>query len=363
MNDSRASAPATHVLAYAQDLSGGGVERALLRLAAGWLAAGRRVTLVVGDADGPLAGEMPDGLAIVRFAGSLYPAMFGLPGIVRRLAPDLIFCPGNHYTAVAAWTKLRLGAACPPIVAKMSNAPDRRGASMLFDLGHYAWLAGHGRFLDALVAMTPATARAADHALRMDGRVAVIPNPPVVPRADAALPPLPPGRFMIGVGRLVPQKRWDRLIAALPHLADRRVPLVILGEGAERRALERQVRDLGLRDRVFLPGHVGDPLPAIARAAVLVLPSDFEGVPGVLRESLSVGTPVVATDSSVSVAEIVDGPDKGSVVARDDQPALIAALDRWLRANVVRPAPMPQPGADSAARYLALFDALVAARG
>ncbi|MCI1142014.1 hypothetical protein MOP88_06390 [Sphingomonas sp. WKB10] len=44
---------ATHILTYAQDLAGGGVERAQLRLARGWLAAGRRVTLAIGDASGP----------------------------------------------------------------------------------------------------------------------------------------------------------------------------------------------------------------------------------------------------------------------------------------------------------------------
>ena len=48
-------ATAQHILTYADDLSGGGVERAQLRLARGWLAAGRRVTLVIGDPTGPRA--------------------------------------------------------------------------------------------------------------------------------------------------------------------------------------------------------------------------------------------------------------------------------------------------------------------
>lgn len=343
---------ARHILTYAEDLRGGGVERAQLRLARGWLAAGRRVTLAIEDVSGPLAAELPEGLEIVSPS-----RLLALPGVVRRLAPDVIFCPGNFYTGIAAWTRLRLGKACPPIVAKMSNAPARADHGRLMHAAHQVWLARHGSFLDHLVAMTPATADEAAVATRMVGRTGVIPNPPAVP-IPGEVPDLP-DRFILGVGRLEPQKRWDRLIDALRLLADRTIPLVILGEGGERGAIEAQIRALGLRDRVLLLGHSSDPLPVMARAQVVALTSDYEGVPGVLREALSVGTPVVSTDSSAAVAEIIDRPDRGAIVARDDPAALVRALDAWLAPIAQRPQAVPQPGADSAARYLALFDQLV----
>ena len=349
---------ADHILTFAQDLSGGGVERAQLRLAAEWLAAGRRVTLAVGDAGGPLAADLPAGLGLEPLGDRRYVAQRRLAAITLRLRPDLIFCPGNHYTLVAAWLRWRLGDDCPPIVAKLSNAIDRADHGRIMGAGHRLWLAQHGRFLDHLVAMTPATAALAARAMRMERRTSVIPNPPA-PRATAAAAggvALPPGRIVLGVGRLVPQKRWDRLIAAIPALpAD--VSVVIIGEGDLRGALERQVAAAGLAARVHLPGHVGDPLPAMAGAAVLALPSDYEGVPGVLREALSVGTPVVATASSPAVREIVGDARLGTVVAPEDAAGLAAALNHWLEAP--RPAPVPQPGGDSAARYLRLFDTLV----
>lgn len=347
---------AHHILTYACDLSGGGVERAQLRLARSWLAEGRRVTFVVGNTDGPLAAEMPHGLEVVSLGSAAYMAQFRLPAIVRETRPDVIFCAGNFYTAIAAWTKLRLGADCPPIVGKMSNAAARGDHGAILDLGHRAWLTQHGWFLDHLVAMTPATAAEAGRLTRMHDRTSVIPNPPAPPVVDAPMPPLPDGRFVLGVGRLVPQKRWDRLIAALPALP-RDVHLAILGEGELRGTLERQVAELGLTGRVRLLGHAADPLPAMARASMLALPSDYEGVPGVLREALSVGTPVVTTDSSPAVAEIVGDRRLGSIVARDDADALAAALSHWLAAP--RPDPVPQPGSDSAARYLRLFDSLI----
>ncbi len=343
---------ARHILTYAEDLRGGGVERAQLRLACGWLAAGRRVTLAIEDIAGPLASELPEGLEIVTPS-----RLLALPKVVRRLAPDIIFCPGNFYTGIAAWTRLRLGRTCPPIVAKMSNAPARADHGRLMHAAHQVWLARHGGFLDHLVAMTPATADEAARATRMIGRTSVIPNPPAVP-IPGALPDLPV-RYILGVGRLEPQKRWDRLIAALPLLADQTIPLVILGEGSERGAIEAQIHALGLRERVLLFGHSSDPLPVMARAAVVVLTSDYEGVPGVLREALSVGTPVISTDSSAAVAEVIDRADRGTIVARDDAVGLISALDAWLAPTAQRPEPVPQPGADSADRYLALFDQLV----
>jgi glycosyltransferase involved in cell wall biosynthesis len=185
--------------------------------------------------------------------------------------------------------------------------------------------------------------------------VHVIANPPAQPVEGAEPVVLPAERYLLGVGRLAPQKRWERLIAALPKLADRSIALVILGEGGQRNTLEALVAALGLQDRVSLPGHAADPLPAIAGAAVVALTSDFEGVPGVLREAASVGTPVVATESSVAVREIV-APDGGTVVPVGDEAALVAALDDWLGGRP-RPAPVIA-GGDPVADYLALFDSL-----
>lgn len=348
---------ARHILTFAQTLDGGGVERAMLRLAGLWVARGRRVTIVVGRDGGALAGEVPAGAIVIELGDARYTTLTAaVPRLVRDLAPDILFCPGNHYTGVAAWAKLRLGRACPPIVGKVSNALVRRDHGWR-SLPYRAWLFRHPSFLDAVVAMSPNMAVEAVAEMGVArARVHVIPNPPALP--DPHAPPLAmPPRYLIGVGRLAQQKRWDRALDALAQIADRTIPLVILGEGPLRAAIVAQAAVLGLADRVFLPGHAADPIPAIAGADLLLLTSEFEGVPGVLREALSVGTPVVTTDSSVAVGEIVADPARGSVVAVGDAPALVAAIDDWL-AGRSRPEPLVDTG-DPAADYLRLFDSLV----
>lgn len=353
---------ARHILTYAQKLQGGGVERAMLRMAAGWLGQGRKVTLVLGSREGPLAAEIPAGIDLIELGDPGHRALLELARHVRATSPDLIFCPGNHYSGVAALTRLRLGRASPPIVAKVSNALVRPELSAGAAWRYRRWLRLHPLFLDAVVAMTQASAAEAVREMGMPReRVSVIANPPALPRPGVAPVALPAGRYIIGVGRLEPQKRWERLIAALPKLADREVKLVILGEGGQRAALEAQVAALGLAERVSMPGHAGDPLPALRGAAVAVLTSDYEGVPGVLREALSVGTPVVSTESSVAVREIVSAPELGTVIAREDGAGLVAALDYWLAPGRERPAPVTATG-DPIAEYLALFDSLVQAQ-
>lgn len=363
-----ASAPpplphARHILSFVQTLGGGGVERVLLRLATAWLAADRRVTLLVGKREGPLAAELPAGIEIVEIGSARFPDLRVLPAIARQVAADVVFCPGNHYSSIAIWTRLRLGRQGPPVIAKISNSLVRRDHHFPLAQAYRFWLRRHPPNLDHFVAMSPAMR---DEAMAMMGaapdQVSVIANPPLPPDL-APLPFVLPDRPVIaGVGRLEPQKRWDRAIAALPLLADQRTTLVIAGEGSERAALEAQVAALGLGERVLLPGHVDNVAPILAAASVAVLTSDFEGVPGALREALALGTPVVATESSVAMREIVASPALGDLVPLEDSVGLVTALDRWLAPDAVRPDPVPAPGVNAATDYLALFDRLVAAR-
>ena len=121
---------------------------------------------------------------------------------------------------------------------------------------------------------------------------------------------LPDGRaILLWVGRMVEVKRLDVLIAACQHLRaiGLEFELCLAGDGPLRSAIEQQIRDANLSDRVRFLGSVRhEQLPHWYRAAdATVLSSRSEGLPNVLRESLACGTPFASTDVG-SIAEIAD---------------------------------------------------------
>ena len=136
-------------------------------------------------------------------------------------------------------------------------------------------------------------------------KLVVIPNGVDVQRFSN-LPPAslaewgiaPGGRALCVVGRLDRQKniQWllteaRELLTALP-----RHDLLIVGDGPQRRKLERYCQELDLSGRVHFTGWRPDVPRIMAACDLLILPSSWEGMPNVLLEAMAAGRPVVATD-------------------------------------------------------------------
>ncbi|HYG48407.1 MAG TPA: glycosyltransferase [Allosphingosinicella sp.] len=135
------------------------------------------------------------------------------------------------------------------------------------------------------------------------------------------------GPLLLNVGNLLPRKRQHLAIEALAQLGE--ATLILIGGGPDRSALEQQVRDIGVEDRVRFLGAIPQPLmPSFYAAAdVTVHTAELEGLSNVWVESLACGTPVVTTESGGS-RELVDRPEAGRVVA--SEPSSIAAAIRDL---------------------------------
>lgn len=143
------------------------------------------------------------------------------------------------------------------------------------------------------------------------------------------LPPVPGLCRFIAVGRLDAQKGFDILIrafGALPAFPATR--LTIYGEGPERAALERQVRDAGLTDRIRLPGLVTTPRGWLEAGDVLVVSSRFEGFSNVVAEAASSGLPIVSFDCPFGPREMIREGLNGLLVPPADEAALTRAMAR-----------------------------------
>jgi glycosyltransferase involved in cell wall biosynthesis len=133
------------------------------------------------------------------------------------------------------------------------------------------------------------------------------------------------GPLIVTAGALIPRKGQMFVIDAMEKLPE--ATLMLVGDGPDRKMLERRADSLGTRVR-FLGAQPHGALPALLAAAdVMVLPSSSEGLANVWVEALACGTPIVITDVG-GAREVLDGPSGGRIVARD--PDAIAAAVRSL---------------------------------
>lgn len=142
---------------------------------------------------------------------------------------------------------------------------------------------------------------------------------------------IPEGAPLVGgVFRLYPEKRpllWVN-VAARVLRTNSDAWFVLFGQGILEREIAKAARDLGIADRVLLPGVTGDVLPVMRALDVFLLTSYGEGVPNVVLEAQWAGTPVVATRAG-GVAEALELGVSGWIVDPPDADRLARCVS-WL---------------------------------
>lgn len=221
---------------------------------------------------------------------------------VRQFRPDIIWAHNHFFTTSLAGHWASLGCGTPVLtdlsVADVGNLPRRQ---RMFALG---WEKTLSRWmLRRSVALTGVSQACIDHAKKLIGRkpvpVFVVPNG--VNRSKFRPPNSPNQSVTVGfVGRLIQNKGPQRLVDAIPKVlaSHPSVRFVFIGDGPLKATLQSRVKVLGASHAVEFKGSIThEKMPdALRTLNIVVRPSDTEGLPVILLESMATGIPVIATD-------------------------------------------------------------------
>ncbi len=356
------------------------MQKVMLTVASALAERGYTTTLVLHNDKGPLRRQVPDTVKVVKldpiptwlariaavaadpagFIELLRPVIlawrppkslsyiFNLAHYLRREKPAVLFA-ATHYLNIEA------------ILAKrLASVPTRMVLSEHMHLSRWSvasedWrrrylpplLQRMYREADAIVAVSNGVADDMATYIGIPRQsITTIYNPSVYPDLVAkAQEPLEHPWFAAGappvvlsVGRPGRQKDLPTLLRAFAQVrAQRSVRLIILGDvsGSDKSKRRRinlmaLATDLGLAADVKLQGFVQNPFTYMARAAVLVLSSRYEGFGNVIVEALACGCPVVSTDCPSGPAEILDNGRFGLLVPVGDDTAMASAIDATL---------------------------------
>lgn len=309
-------------------LRGGGAERQMSQMARYWSDRGVNVTVATftNRATADDFYELPSTVRRVHLGVELGmvrlpAAVAALSGLIRKVSPDAILSFSEVCNVVTWIASLGAGKRC--CLAIRTNPEET------LQILHWSWyipVFAAYRFCHKLVVQTQATAQWTRKMVRRE--VVVINN---------VLRPMPrPVKdresLILSVGSLRKCKGFDMLLRAFSHVhrdyAGWR--LAIVGEGPQRTELHSLCAELGIAEKVDMPGQSMNVESWLERAGIFVLPSRREGFPNALIEAMAMGVAVISTSCRHGPAEIIRHGYDGLLTPVDDDLAMAEALRQLL---------------------------------
>jgi glycosyltransferase involved in cell wall biosynthesis len=333
---------------FLRGLYEGGAERVMLNLARGFIKQGLKVDLVLARAKGVYMQQVPSGIRVINLEAEWMPS--SLPKLIQYLQkehPKNLLAALHYPCEIALWAK-RLSGVSTKIIVSEHNTLSQEAKRIAQTSVRFTPLAARLFYpwADGIVAVSQGVAKDLANITGIPReRIQVIYNPIIDSQLFAQAkepvqhPWFQPSEIpvILGVGRLYPQKDYPTLIRAFAQVRKvRPVRLVILGCGPEQARLEALIDELGLKEEVALLDFVQNPYAYMARAAVLVLSSGWEGFGNVLVEAMAVGTPVVSTNCESGPSEILANGKYGLLTPVGDQIAIAEAINSVLSSNTKR---------------------------
>lgn len=345
-------------------LNGGGAQRVVVNLANALVdITNHPVHVVLVKKEGPFLGLLKPEVTIIDLQGKR--TLFSIRKLSRYLkinSPIVIMSSLNYANIICTFAHRLAGRPCRLVLREANvvrepegNWGNRFRAHAVQGLMRYSYSKA-----DAVVANSYDTLQTlVDNQITIPENNHVLFNPVITQKdvegannlSDSVLPTTSP--YLCAIGRLSEQKAFDALLDAFAKVQNQNLHLVILGEGELRGPLTQQAQELGISERVHLPGFIDDPMVVLRRAEAFVLSSRWEGFGNVLVEALAAGVPVVSTDCPGGPRAILEDGAHGHLVPYDDPDALAEGIERTLTSPAGTPESRKKRADDFSAEKIA----------
>ncbi|HET9336975.1 MAG TPA: glycosyltransferase [Sphingomicrobium sp.] len=337
------------VAIFIDDFSATGVVTNAVAIARELDARGMQVRLIATQAEGPLIEEVPPAVSIVGLLpnknsgssrrGRLRRSLAAFRKQLRLFSPDVLFSAGNHGHLASALVSRALPR-CRTIVRISNDLDHMIGGKPSKPFSRW-WRVAKFRAVAAVADRLVFVSRHLARSRAVSGTAAVtkavvIPNGVDVASVRQRAAEECPHKWcnearsvplVLGVGRLALQKNFINLVRAVAIARQSRdLRLLLVGSGPLKSELLKAAAELGIADAVEIIPPVRNPLPYIAQASVLALPSWWEGSSNVLLEALACETPVVASRTAGNAEDVLDYGRYGLLIEPDDPEGMAAAL-------------------------------------
>ena len=304
-------------------MSRGGAERVISILSDAYARRGWDVDIIC-LLSGRVEYDLHAHVRVLDFSGKTESRWARFPGWLKNIRqyiknerPDVVVSFAARINIITQLAALGLGTR---LIVSERNDPKQDGRSMLIRLAT--------RLLYPNAAGVVFQTKRAQSYFPYLKNACLIANPISV-RAKASDVPT---KKIVSVGRLTKQKNQKMLIEAFAAIASDypEYKLEIYGEGELRSALQVQIEQLALQDRIRLPGNVLNIHERIQDAALFVLSSNYEVLSNALLEAMMMGLPCVSTNCAGS-DEYIRHEQNGVLVPVGDRQALSEAISRMLQ--------------------------------
>jgi len=329
------------VALFIPDLTIGGAERVVVNLSNGLVKAGYTVELVVYRKDGELLDQLSTDVCVVELeVDAVRNSLIPLKSYISSRNPEAMICFMTENNIIGILANIWVGGKTSVIVTEHNTQSKKKSISAKRDrfIAKYLY-----EYADSVVGVSEGVSDDVSEWARLDRQdISTIYNPVVQrntfnesrdqPDINWYKDDIP---LILSAGRHVEQKDFSTLIKSFNNLLEYRdARLVILGEGEKSKEYERLAENLGLSNKVCLPGYVDDPYSHMEHADVFVLSSRWEGHPLVLIEAMACGTPVVSTDCPHGPAEVLDDGTYGQLVPVGDESKLAEGIRQTLNSPI-----------------------------